>query len=192
VFLAAPLFGSLSVVAPETVEVLVGERWTPAVLPIQILAVAALLNATLVHSGIALSASGRPILALANQATSFIVSNLAILVLGPFGLVGASAALTLRWLAPIPYSSYLLKRNFAYYFKNQLVDFLPPLVSSLCVIFSVIVFRNIFCNGLSPAITLAVDFVIGFLSYTFFSMIFCRKLVIGLFHLALGSNRLQL
>jgi hypothetical protein len=55
-----------------------------------------------------------------------------------------------------------------------------------------IVFRNIFCHGLSPVTTLAVDCVVGFFSYAFFSMVFYRKLVMGAFHVCLGYKGLNL
>ena len=90
--LTFPLLAVLAITAPELVPWLFGAEWTPAVVPMQILAVGGASTLVIDAVGVALMASGRPRALLGFGFGHFGVYAGAVLLATPWGLAGVAAA----------------------------------------------------------------------------------------------------
>jgi lipopolysaccharide exporter len=90
--LTFPMLAVLTITAPELVPWLFGAEWTPAVLPMQILAAGGASTIVIDAIGVALMASGRPRALLGFGVAHFVTYALAVLVASRFGLAGVAAA----------------------------------------------------------------------------------------------------
>lgn len=90
--LTFPMLAVLTITAPELVPWLFGAEWTPAVLPMQILAAGGASTIVIDAIGVALMASGRPRALLGFGVGHFVTYALAVLVASRFGLAGVAAA----------------------------------------------------------------------------------------------------
>jgi PST family polysaccharide transporter len=90
--LTFPMLAVLTITAPELVPWLFGAEWTPAVLPMQILAAGGASTIVIDAIGVALMASGRPRALLGFGVGHFVAYALAVLVASRFGLAGVAAA----------------------------------------------------------------------------------------------------
>ena len=92
--LTFPLLAILAITAPELVPWLFGSEWTPAVVPMQILAVGGASTLVIDAVGVALMASGRPRALLGFGFGHFGVYAGAVLLATPWGLAGVAGAAT--------------------------------------------------------------------------------------------------
>ena len=90
--LTFPLLAILAITAPELVPWLFGAEWTPAVVPMQILAVGGASTLVIDAVGVALMASGRPRALLGFGFGHFGVYAGAVLLATPWGLAGVAGA----------------------------------------------------------------------------------------------------
>ena len=93
--LAFPVFLGMAAVAPEIIGVFLGSKWTDAVVPFQILCLALPFRAIGLLFAPALFGSGRPRMAVENNAITLIVLSVTLLVGARWGIVG----LCVGWLA---------------------------------------------------------------------------------------------
>jgi teichuronic acid exporter len=100
---AIPAMWGLSSVAPEFVDVILGERWQPAILPLQIVAFVTPLRMVQMVLATALTGVGRADLELRNTIVGAVVLPAAFLV----GAQGGVNGLALSWLTAIPIVSAL-------------------------------------------------------------------------------------
>ena len=91
-FCAVPLLFGLSAVAPEFVDVVLGERWTSVILPLQIIAVVAPLRMIATLLATAVGAIGRADVELVNTLVSFVVFVTAFLLGVRFDVTGLAVA----------------------------------------------------------------------------------------------------
>jgi O-antigen/teichoic acid export membrane protein len=127
-----PLLALLIPLAPTLVPAVFGARWSPAVEPTQILALAGMAVAVGTGAGPVVLAAGRPRVMLAFTATATVAYGLLVYFAAPWGLVGlawavvafhavwlATLCVILRGVARIPVSS--LGRDLAPAFASTLV-----------------------------------------------------------------------
>jgi O-antigen/teichoic acid export membrane protein len=105
--LAFPVFLGISSVAPELVSALLGEKWQPVVLPLQILSVVVPLRMLAGLVAPALVGIGRPDVALGNVVIAFFIMVPAFVIGMGWGLVGVSLA----WALAYPVQFFILLRR---------------------------------------------------------------------------------
>ncbi len=104
---AFPVFFGISSVAPELVSIALGEKWLPAILPLQLLSLIIPLRTVQISVGPAVNGMGRPDVNVRNLIVACIVMPLAFVIGSRWGLLGVSLA----WI--IGYSAwfvYMLKQ----------------------------------------------------------------------------------
>ena len=103
---AIPILWGVGAVAPEFVDVILGDQWQPVILPLQLIAIVAPLRILATLFATAISALGRADVELGNTLVSLVVFVAAFLIgvrWGVDGLAGAYAgAVTLSWLLTFP------------------------------------------------------------------------------------------
>jgi len=97
-FVAFPIFWGISSVSPELVNVVLGQRWAPAILPLQLLSLVMPLR-MVAHSGSPLAAIGKPQIGTLNHFIALVIM-LPAFVIGAYygGLLGVSLA----WVIAYP------------------------------------------------------------------------------------------
>jgi len=101
-FVAFPVFFGISSVAPEMVLLLIGEKWAPAIFPIQLLSLIIPLRTLNISFGPAVNGLGRPDINMRNTAVACIVIPLSFIIGVKWELTGVSIA----WL--VSYSLWFL------------------------------------------------------------------------------------
>jgi O-antigen/teichoic acid export membrane protein len=109
--LTFPMLAVLTITAPELVPWLFGAEWTPAVVPMQILAVGGASTLVIDAVGVALMASGRPRALLGFGVGHFAVYAGAVLVASNFGLAAVAAAASIVHTAFLGVAYVLMLRG---------------------------------------------------------------------------------
>lgn len=93
-FFLIPALVGLALVAPELIIQVYGDKWTPTILPLQILCILGLVESTSHTTKSVFYAKGKPGIELKLNAVKIIVSTCAILLGSHYGIVGVAAALS--------------------------------------------------------------------------------------------------
>jgi O-antigen/teichoic acid export membrane protein len=107
-FFAFPIFFGISSVAPEIISVVLGEKWLPAIVPLQLLSLIIPLRTIQISIGPAVNGLGRPDVNTRNMIVACIIMPVSFLIGSYWGLLGVSLA----WI--IAYSLwfvYMLSRS---------------------------------------------------------------------------------
>jgi PST family polysaccharide transporter len=118
-----PVFALLAVDARDAVLLIAGPKWADITVLVQMMAVTQIASSLMFLRGAALTAVGRPAVNMVTAAVDLSAAILLLLLLAPWGAVGAGAAWSLRILATIPVGAILLRRHTG-------LGFLPILTAS--------------------------------------------------------------
>ena len=98
-----PVFVGLAIVAPELVKVVLGQNWTGAILPLQILCIMCGVNSIAVTVGPLLQSKGRPDIELKLNLAKLALLVPCLLIAVRFGIVGVAAGISavaaVMWLS---------------------------------------------------------------------------------------------
>jgi O-antigen/teichoic acid export membrane protein len=162
-----PICVGMLVIAPEFVSTVLGARWMPAVVPLQILCIAAVFRSIGNPIGKLLQATGHPELLVRFQFGLL----LTILVFLPplslqFGLVGASygvliAAITWHFLVPVA----LLQKVMGIALGLTIRALLPSIVASGVMVSGILITKTLLAPGVATLGFLALLIVLGAILY---------------------------
>lgn len=128
---AQPLLWGLIVCAEETISLLLGPQWLPAIVPMQILAVSAAIMLSRQFVETALDALGRPDLNLVTTGAPLAISAGALLVMGATTIVGVTLIWSARLLITLPLSFWFVSRFVGLSVREQLLAPAVPVSASL-------------------------------------------------------------
>jgi O-antigen/teichoic acid export membrane protein len=149
---AFPAFLGLSVLAPEFVRVLFGDRWDTSVDVLQIIAIVGLLRSVTYFNRSLLIALGKPAWELA-WVTLSVSTKVAAFAIGyRFGLTGVAWAVVIHGYALAPVGVWLINRASPIDPRRYLGQFLAPLAASLIMVAVVYPVRA-FLEGEVPEVT---------------------------------------
>lgn len=129
---AMPVAVSLFVLGPEIIRIVYGQRWSPAIIPLQVLSVFGCMRSTTVISGYLFNAIGKPRL-------SFHLNSLLLLLIlvsiypitKIFGLTGTAVVVTASMVIQYLIGVRILKRTIGLSFSSIAAVFLKPASYSL-------------------------------------------------------------
>lgn len=159
-----PLFGGLVAVAPEVITLAFGPAWQPAVLPMQLLALAVALGFVRQPSGIVFQAAGRPDYNLMTVAIAFAVTLVGLFTVGQLGLRWALAVLVVRPLFTLPVGARLLRRLTGLGLGAQLQPAAGPVAACTVMVLALLAVRPL-VESWPPAGRLAVLVALGAVVY---------------------------
>lgn len=139
--LVLPLFVGLAIVTPELVRVVFGEKWTPSIVPMEILCITALASSLSVTAGPVARAKGRPDLELkiGLLGVGLIVPSLLVGI--RFGMVGIAAGTAVTnvmvWLA----IQVVANRVIGLRIKDYLYSLGPAVFGSVVMALAMLGFR---------------------------------------------------
>jgi PST family polysaccharide transporter len=163
--IAFPVFLGLSVLAPELIVVLFGEKWIPSIPVMQILNLVGVLYAGFYFNSPMLMAIGKPNWQLGLTFIQAICNVTAFAIAVRWGIVAVAAAYAIRSYLMAPFTIWLVQKLTQISIKTYLHQYTAPLIGSLAMSISIIGIRHFSGNILSPNIFLLVSITFGSVLY---------------------------
>jgi len=138
-----PLMAGVAVMAHELVEVLFGERWKPAALPLQVLCVAAMLRQLSTYASSATQAKGHIWSEVKRQAVSVAVLIPAVAALSPWGIAGAAVGVLISTLVSTTLLQVLVRNLTGLAWRDMLEPQLPGLACAGAVAATLMAVRHV-------------------------------------------------
>ncbi len=159
--IALPFYVGLAIVAPELVKVVFGQKWTPAILPIQILCVMAVIRSISVTVGPLLRSKGRPDIELKLDLVRVALLVVALLIGVRFGTVGValgvSAVAAIIWLPRQIFANRLIGLKM----RDYLTSLRPAAFGSVVMALILLAFRYVAVSLLTlPEVGLLISSVL--------------------------------
>jgi PST family polysaccharide transporter len=137
------LLAGLAVVAPEFIPIVIGEKWMPMVLPLQILCIAGILKSIATHVGSILFSKGRADIHFKWDVFTAIVIPIAVLIGVRYGIVGVAAAITIMSLSLFLIIQKITNRLIDLSFYDFFKALYPAAACSCILIVSVLAFQKL-------------------------------------------------
>jgi len=131
---AFPVFMGLAAVAPELVPVVFGEKWTPSIPVMQVLALIGVLQSVLFFNGSVIKASGKPSWQFGIMLLNATCSVLGFLLAVRWGIVAVAASFVIVGYLLAPVSYIAVRRLIQVDFRTYLWQFAPSLKASLAMV----------------------------------------------------------
>lgn len=160
-----PMLAGLFVVAPDFIPIVFGGKWTPMIMPLQILCVAGALKSVGTTVGSILLSKGRSDIQFKWNIFTAIVLPISILIGIRNGIIGVAIAITvvscILMLVIQKIVNNLINLNFSDYFKALY----PAITSSILVIISVLIFQNLTIYKHLDILSLVCSICLGIIVY---------------------------
>ena len=165
-FFAFPVSWGLSSIAPEIVEVILGPKWTPAALPLQVLALIIPLRVAGGFILVAVLGLGRSDIALRNTIWAIVVGP-PLFFVGAY--LGGLTGLSLAWLVVSPFLwSFAVIRStpvVGLRSRQVIVAMMPAAGAGLIMYGAVTATRHVLEAGLGGVLRLGVLIAVGAIAY---------------------------
>lgn len=176
-FITIPIFWGMSSIAPEIVNVFLGQKWAGAIVPFQIIAFIVPLRMVRNLMAPALLGMGRGDVNLNNEIVAVVLMPLAFLVASFWGVIGVS----LVWIMvfPIVFLVNFLKTSAVLKFTALDIyrEVKSPLFSGLVMYLCIAAMKLSSILNFSDAVNMAIYIVVGGFIYTTMSFLFNRPLL---------------
>ena len=175
-----PVFMGISCVAPELVDVFLGEKWQQAAIPLQILSVVMALKMMNITDPV-LFALGRPDVGVKVLAIGCVLMPAAFLVGVQWGLLGISLA----WLVAYPLyfliTLWITMPIVGMKMSRYIGEFIGPMAMGGVMYAAVVAARYLVSPMLpNPILQLAMLISVGALTYSLLAILFQRKVLLEL------------
>ncbi len=174
-FVAFPILWGMSSVAPEIVEVILGPRWGPVALPLQVIGLVMPVRMFTMFIPNALQGIGRSDVIFWNYVWASLVTPAAFLVGVQWGLLG----LCFAWLAWAPIVFFQIMRRslpiLGLSLRQLLLSIVPAVAACAVMYASVSLARLALAVVSNGGVRLALLVLVGVASYAAASMAFNRK-----------------
>jgi len=178
--LGMPVLGGMAIVAEDAFELVLGEKWLPAVVPFQVLAFVGMLMTVSYSLSPLINALGRPDINLRYTLISTIVLPSGFVVLGlTHGLMGICWA----WLGLYPLIEAWIVHSTRHLtgcgLKEIAIAQLPVVLGVVAMAAATLVAKQLF-SDLSPAVLrLAATVLVGAVTYVSFMLLVARRTVVA-------------
>lgn len=163
-----PLTGGIIVLAPQAVNIFLGERWLPIVIPLQILAVSGMARSLMGFSGPLFLAIGKPKIDFNLNLIRLIVM---VITIYPLTFVWKISGTSLSVLLSIITASFICfwvtikKLNIKV--RNYLSIFIPPIIATITMCITIYCFLNLLVLVDNELINFIISTLAGLIVYLF-------------------------
>jgi len=175
-FVAFPIFWGISSISPELVNVVLGQRWSPAILPLQLLSLIMPLR-MVSHSGSPLAAIGKPQIGTLNHFIALVIMPPAF-VLGAYygGLFGVSLAWVIAYPVVVLLRLGISMRPMGLTRRDYFAAMAGPAMGGAFMYLTVMLVRvTVARPWLGPRLGLVLLVGVGVLTYVAFMWLLRRK-----------------
>ncbi|MEQ9357966.1 MOP flippase family protein [Coleofasciculus chthonoplastes] len=162
---AFPTFLGMTILAPELVFVLFGEKWIPAVPVMQVLAFAGIINSISLFKGSVFMAMGKPSWKLKIGLLHTALNLVGFLVAVRWGIVAVALAYVISSYIIFPISQWAISKLIKTPLLIYLKQFMTPLVSSFLMVVCILIAKKIVIDLVNQQVLLVVCIFIGTLIY---------------------------
>lgn len=163
--IAFPVFLGMSVLAPEIVSVLFGEKWAPSVPVMRILALIGVLLSILYFNGSVIKATGKPSWQLGINVIYAIAIVIGFLIVARWGIVAVAAAYVIISYLLAPLSFYSVHRLVEINFRTLLGQYMIPLTASFAMVLVILGLKYILADQLNETFRLIIFVLVGGVTY---------------------------
>lgn len=192
--MAFPAFLGMSVLAPELVPALFGEKWAASVPVMQILGFVGILQSVSLFNASVFKATGKPSWELGILFITSLCNVLGFLLVVRWGIVAVAAAFVVMSYLSYPLAISAVKKLIQINFRTYLSQFLAPFGGTLAMIAVIIGLKFFISDQVHLYLRLAIYILAGALTYITFILLAARKTsrqVLELIRLALPKLKLR-
>ena len=184
-----PLYGGLSVIAPELVTLLLSTKWSGVIIPIQILCLVMPIRSLYSLFTPALIGIGRPEVSFRNVAAASIIMPLAFLIGVNWGLIGLCVAWLIGFIIVFFFVIQQSLKIIGPTVWNYLQSIMPPGVCGIIMTIVLLIFRMAAVKYLSPLPMIFLSILLGGLIYLGLIWLFYRAVLLDLLNLFPGFEK---
>jgi O-antigen/teichoic acid export membrane protein len=162
--LCAPLFFGIFAVADDTVTILFGAKWLPAVPALEWLAVGGLMAVLMSYNDTVFVIRGRPIWTFYVSALYAVLAIISFVVLSRFGSSYIAVPFVIPYLVTLPLSVWLCCQVTTLTFSDWLSRFIPGVFSAIVMVLLVRLIADPL-SFMSPILRLTISSAVGALGY---------------------------
>jgi PST family polysaccharide transporter len=192
--IAFPAFLGMSIIAPELIIALFGEKWASSVPIMQVLAFVGLLHSVSLFNASVIKAAGKPSWQLGIMLITSICITLVFFLVVEQGIVAIATAYVVCSYMLSPISIWAVKRLIQINLRTLFMQFIAPLTGSLVMIGIIMGTKFILNNQVDLYWQLSIYICVGALTYISFILLTARETsreMLGLIHLALPKVKLK-
>jgi O-antigen/teichoic acid export membrane protein len=143
-FISSPITIVLVIMAPEITRIILGVKWMPCVVPMQILAIASFIRAIMAPCGSLLKGIGKPKIEFGLSALRAGITFISAIFLTKFwGIVGTSFAVLLGVFLTYPVWVYIIIRSIKINANELFIKIFPIAISTIAMLVCLIFLKNI-------------------------------------------------
>lgn len=173
-----PVFFGLSLLAPELLPVLLGNKWIPSIEVMQILALAGVIFSVAYFYGSIMMAMGKPSWALKISLINAVLSLVSFMIAVKWGIIAVALAFVIRLcLVEFSIAFWATHKLIHIEITNYLGKFAAPLAGSLVMVAVLLGTRHFINTAINLQAALIIYTVIGALSYVLTLLILAPTLL---------------
>jgi len=185
-----PLLAGLLSIAPEFVKIIYGEKWGPAILPLQILCIAGALYSVGATVGSIYLSKGRADLEFKLSLFRFMVLGLLAIAGSKFGIIGIASAVTIYCIISLFIFQAIANSLISLRMKDYFLALLPSTLGSIAIVGVIIAYRQLqVILALGNYIFLITSVLLGVIIYLMVLRLINIRVLSEMLKLILGSIR---
>jgi len=160
-FISFPAFLGVVALAPEIVQVLFGDQWSPSIPVLQLLAVVGIFNSIYYFNATIIIAMGKPFWKVMLNLMNVVATVLFFAIAVRWGIVAVAAACVLRFYLLAPIELGMVKKLINISIPRYLRQCIAPLTGSLLIVVTVLVIKQLLSSFVNVYVLLTVCIVIS-------------------------------
>ena len=173
-----PMLAGLFVVAPEFVTVIYGQKWSPMIVPLQILCLAGALKSIGMMVGPIQFAKGRADIQVKWQLFTAIVMPVAVIIGVNYGITGVAGAVSIMTVFLVLIIQNITNKLIGLDMYSFLKEIFPATISSLIIIISVEIYKKAIYSYDAPLkYVLITSVFVGMIIYIVFMCLFFNDIL---------------
>ncbi len=177
-----PVFTGMSVLAPEIVKSLFGEKWMPSVPVMQVLAFIGILHSLQFFNGSIIMAMGKPSWKLKLNCLHATANVIAFALVVRFGILAVAAAYVIRGYLLSPIELFMVRKLIPINIGTYLRQYVAPLIATMAMVGTILGFKYLFGSYLIPHALLVISTILGMVTYTMMIIFMAPQLARKMFN----------
>jgi PST family polysaccharide transporter len=172
----------MSVLAPEIVKSLFGEKWMPSVPVMQVLAFIGILHSLQFFNGSIIMAMGKPSWKLKLNCLHATANVIAFALVVRWGILAVASAYVIRGYLLSPIELFIIRKLIPINISTYLRQYVAPLIATMAMAAAIFGFKYLFGSYLIPHALLVISTILGIVTYTMMIMLMAPKLARKMFN----------
>jgi O-antigen/teichoic acid export membrane protein len=181
--IAFPVFLAVGALAPELVMILFGSKWSASAPVMQVLSLIGILLSVSYFNNSVIKATGKPDWLLKIMLITSICNVIGFLLVVRLGIVSVATVFVIVGYLLFPISLWLVHKLIQINLTTYLVQFLPPIISSLVMVAAIFAVKSV-TGEMELYLRLLIYISTGFISYSIMLILTARSIIFQLVEFA--------